>query len=64
MAKTFLVGLFFAVRVLCRYWTRYQKQLTDHINASSASAEQKAAMIALLNSAVELCAEFQVIAGY
>jgi len=61
--KTFIVGLFFAIDHLCKYFVRYQLALTQFIEASSLTSDQKSFVITWLDNVVSVCALVKSISG-
>lgn len=64
LAKTFLVGLALAVHHLCKYFTKYQAQLLNSLDASTLSTNDKVLIKATLNSIVAICPILDTLVGY
>jgi hypothetical protein len=64
MQKTGLVMLYFLLYHASRTWGKYYAKAVAEINASSVSATEKAAAIALLNQVSEIAGILKIITGY
>lgn len=62
--KTYLVGLTIIIHHLCRYYTKYQASLTQHVNSSSLSSGDKATVLAFLSSIQATCTILELLTGY